>query len=83
MGRRQLVPLISQNGNAYEEGLSGGWAPLRAYWENRTPGNREALRALVTLETTRWQYVHGAADEDQVAPEAYWLDHALMSRPGK
>jgi len=74
--------LISQNGNAYEEGLSAGWAPLQAYWKDPSPANREALRALLTLDTTRWQYVHGAPDADQIAPEAYWLDYALMSRPG-
>lgn len=78
----RVTAIISQNGNAYEEGLSGAWAPLQAYWRDPTPANREALRALLTLETTRWQYVHGTPDEDQVAPEAYWLDYALMSRPG-
>lgn len=78
----RVTAIISQNGNAYEEGLSGAWAPLQAYWRDPTPANREALRALLTLEMTRWQYVHGTPDEDQVAPEAYWLDYALVSRPG-
>jgi pimeloyl-ACP methyl ester carboxylesterase len=78
----QITAIISQNGNAYEEGLSDGWAPTQAYWADPTPANREAMRQMLTLEMTRFQYVHGAPDEDQVAPEAYWLDHALMTRPG-
>jgi pimeloyl-ACP methyl ester carboxylesterase len=77
-----VTAIVSQNGNAYEEGLSDGWAPTRAYWADPSPANREAMRGMLTLETTRWQYTHGAPDETQVAPEAYWLDYALMSRPG-
>jgi pimeloyl-ACP methyl ester carboxylesterase len=77
-----ITAIVSQNGNAYEEGLSDGWAPTRAYWADPSPANREAMRGMLTLETTRWQYVHGAPDETQVAPEAYWLDYALMSRSG-
>ncbi len=77
-----ITAIISQNGNAYEEGLSDGWAPTRAYWADPSPANREAMRTMFTLETTRWQYTHGAPDETQVEPEGYWLDYALMSRPG-
>jgi pimeloyl-ACP methyl ester carboxylesterase len=77
-----ITAIVSQNGNAYEEGMSDGWAPTRAYWADPSPANREAMRSMLTLETTRWQYTHGAPDETQVAPEAYWLDYALMSRPG-
>jgi pimeloyl-ACP methyl ester carboxylesterase len=77
-----ITAIVSQNGNAYEEGLSDGWGPTRAYWADPSPANREAMRGMLTLETTRWQYTHGAPDETQVAPEAYWLDYALMSRPG-
>lgn len=77
-----ITAIISQNGNAYEEGMSDGWAPTRAYWADPSPANREAMRSMFTLETTRWQYTHGAPDQAQVAPEAYWLDYALMSRPG-
>lgn len=77
-----ITAIISQNGNAYEEGLSDGWAQTRAFWADPSPVNREAMRSMLTLETTRWQYTHGAPDESQVAPEGYWLDYALMSRPG-
>jgi pimeloyl-ACP methyl ester carboxylesterase len=78
----RVTAIISQNGNAYEEGLSTSWVPLQAYWKNPTLENREALRVLLTFETTQWQYVHGAPDPNRVAPEGYWLDYALMSRPG-
>jgi pimeloyl-ACP methyl ester carboxylesterase len=77
-----ITAIISQNGNAYAEGLSDGWAQTKAFWADPSPVNREAMKAMFTLETTRWQYTHGAPDPMQVAPEGYWLDYALMSRPG-
>ncbi|MGI5143505.1 alpha/beta fold hydrolase [Streptomyces sp. CA-106110] len=52
----KIAAIISQNGNAYDEGLSEGWAPIRAYWEERSPANREGLRTFLTPETTVWQY---------------------------
>ena len=78
----RVTAIISQNGNAYAEGLSEGWDPIRQYWEAPTPENRNALRSFLTPETTHWQYTHGVADADQVAPEAYHLDSALLARPG-
>jgi pimeloyl-ACP methyl ester carboxylesterase len=78
----RISGLISQNGNAYGEGLSADWAPVRAYWENPTQQNRDALRTLSSLETTRWQYHHGVTNaEERVAPEAIVLDQALLDRP--
>ena len=78
----RIAALISQNGNAYVEGLSKDWAPVQAYWENPTHENREALRALQTLETTRWQYYHGVNQpEERIAPEAILLDQMLLDRP--
>ena len=59
----RITAIISQNGNAYEEGLSEGWNPIRAYWQEPSQANREALRAFLAPETTRWQYTHGVADE--------------------
>ena len=58
----RITAIISQNGNAYEEGLSEGWNPIRAYWQDPSQANREALRAFLTPETTRWQYTHGVPD---------------------
>ena len=78
----RISGLISQNGNAYVEGLSDDWAPVRAYWENPSQKNRDVLRSLSTLETTRWQYHHGVTNaEERVAPEAIFLDQALLDRP--
>ncbi|MES2742380.1 MAG: alpha/beta hydrolase [Pseudomonadota bacterium] len=76
----QVTALISQNGNAYLEGLSDAWASTRRYWAEPTAANRDAQRDMLTPETTRWQYTHGA-DASKVAPESYTLDAALMSRP--
>jgi len=78
----RVSAIVSQNGNAYLDGLSEGWTPIKAYWQDPSPANRAALRFFLSLETTRWQYVHGTPDETQVAPEAYWLDTALMARTG-
>jgi pimeloyl-ACP methyl ester carboxylesterase len=78
----RVTAIITQNGNAYVEGLSGGWNPIRKYWTEPTPENRAALRTFLTPETTRWQYIHGAPDETLIAPESYALDSALLLRPG-
>ncbi len=78
----RITAVISQNGNAYEEGLSEGWNPIQKYWKNPTAENRAALRAFLTPEATRSQYLHGVRDETLVAPEAYELDSALLARPG-
>jgi pimeloyl-ACP methyl ester carboxylesterase len=78
----RITAIISQNGNAYVEGLSDGWTPIRAYWQDPSAANREALRAFLTPETTRWQYVHGVADESLISPDGYTLDSHYLARPG-
>ena len=78
----RITTIISQNGNAYEEGLSEGWNPIQRYWKEPTSENRAALRNFLTPEATKWQYVHGVQDESLVAPESYTLDSALLARPG-
>jgi pimeloyl-ACP methyl ester carboxylesterase len=78
----RVTAIVSQNGNAYVEGLSTGWNPIQAYWREPSTANREALRALLTPETTKWQYVHGVADPSGVAPESYTLDALLLNRSG-
>jgi pimeloyl-ACP methyl ester carboxylesterase len=78
----RITAIISQNGNAYLEGLSQGWNPIQKYWKEPTPENRAALRDFLKPETTKWQYVHGVPDESRVAPESYELDSALLARPG-
>ncbi len=78
----RVTAIISQNGNAYEDGLSEGWNPIQTYWREPTEAHRAALRDFLKPETTKWQYTHGVADPDKVAPESYTLDSALLSRPG-
>jgi pimeloyl-ACP methyl ester carboxylesterase len=78
----RITGIISQNGNAYVEGLSDGWDPIRAYWENPTEANREALRGMLAPETTRWQYTHGVADESLVSPDGIALDNYYLARDG-
>ncbi len=78
----RIAALISQNGNAYEEGLSEGWNPIRAYWQDPSAANRAALRAFLQPDKVKWQYTHGVSDETIVPPEAYTLDSALLARSG-
>ena len=78
----RVTAIISQNGNGYVEGLGDAWDPIKKYWKEPTPANREALRGFIGLEGTKWQYVHGVTDPVQVQPEAYWLDTVLLQRPG-
>jgi pimeloyl-ACP methyl ester carboxylesterase len=78
----RITALISQNGNAYEVGLSEGWNPIQTYWREPTAKNRAALRDFLKPETTKWQYVHGVCDESLIAPESYTLDSALLARSG-
>src|SRR5580693_9239141 len=78
-----VTAIISQNGNAYEEGLGDAWGPIRKYWAEPTAENRETIRnAVLNLEGTKWQYTHGVANPDSVPPESYTLDSALLERPG-
>jgi pimeloyl-ACP methyl ester carboxylesterase len=78
----RIAAIITQNGNAYEVGLSQGWNPIQAYWREPTAKNRAALRDFLKPETTKWQYLHGVNDESLVAPESYGLDNTLLARPG-
>jgi pimeloyl-ACP methyl ester carboxylesterase/alkylhydroperoxidase family enzyme len=78
----RVVALISQNGNAYEEGLSDGWNPIRAYWQDSSEENRSSLRAFLQTDTTQFQYTHGESNSALIAPESYTLDQHFLDRPG-
>jgi pimeloyl-ACP methyl ester carboxylesterase len=78
----RITAIISQNGNAYEEGLSTGWNPIQKYWREPSAINRKAVRGYFTPETTKWQYMHGVTDKTAVAPDSFTLDFALLQRPG-
>jgi pimeloyl-ACP methyl ester carboxylesterase len=79
----RVTAIVSQNGNAYEEGLGDAWGPIRKYWSSPTEENRDVIRQnILTLEGTRWQYTHGVASPESIAPESYTLDAALLERSG-
>lgn len=78
----RITAIVSQNGNAYAEGLSDGWKPIRAYWEDPSQANRDALRTFLAPETTVWQYTHGVPDATAVSPDGYSLDNFYLARPG-
>jgi len=78
----RISAIISQNGNAYEEGLSNGWDPIRAYWKEPSQANRDALRAFLKPETTTFQYTHGVADPSLVSPDGRSLDDFYLARAG-
>jgi pimeloyl-ACP methyl ester carboxylesterase len=78
----RVTAIVSQNGNAYEEGLGDAWAPVRRYWSDPAPENRETLRKALNLEGIRREYSVGMPNPDVISPEGYTLDAALMARPG-
>ncbi|WGK88288.1 alpha/beta fold hydrolase [Pseudomonas migulae] len=79
----RMTALISQNGNAYLEGLGDAWAPIKAYWAEPSSENRQVIAdAVLHLEGTRWQYEHGVSTPELIAPESYTLDALLLERPG-
>jgi pimeloyl-ACP methyl ester carboxylesterase len=78
----RIAAIVSQNGNAYEEGLSEGWNPIQAYWRDPSETNRNTLRAMLTPQTTLFQYTHGVADPSLVSPDGMALDDHYLARPG-
>lgn len=78
----RVEALIVQNGNAYDEGLRAFWKPIRAYWKDKTAENAAALRKLLTIDATRWQYTHGVRDPERISPDNWHVDQRLLDRPG-
>ncbi|GGJ79222.1 hydrolase [Streptomyces camponoticapitis] len=78
----RITAIVTQNGNAYEEGLSENWAPVQAYWKDPSAANREAVRMLLRPETTVWQYEHGVPEVTRVGPDGYGLDNHYLARDG-
>jgi pimeloyl-ACP methyl ester carboxylesterase len=78
----RVTAIISQNGNAYEEGLGSAWAPIRRYWGEPTPEHREAVRRELSADGIRMQYTFGVPHPERIAPEGYTLDAAMILRPG-
>jgi pimeloyl-ACP methyl ester carboxylesterase len=78
----RVEALIVQNGNAYDEGLLDFWKPLKAYWKDKTTQNAAALRELLTIDATKWQYTHGVRDTERISPDNWNIDQRLLDRPG-
>jgi pimeloyl-ACP methyl ester carboxylesterase len=74
--------LIIQNGNAYEEGLKDFWIPIKAYWQNRSKENEAALKKLLTIDATKWQYTNGYRNIEAISPDNWLIDQPLLDRPG-
>ncbi len=82
MAPERITAIVSQNGNAYEEGLGDAWQPLQRYWREPTLEHRNAIRAGLNLEGLRHEYSVGIQNPELIKPEGYTLDAALLARPG-
>ncbi|PWL00662.1 pimeloyl-ACP methyl ester carboxylesterase [Pantoea allii] len=78
----RITAIISQNGNAYEEGLGEGWKPIQRYWQEPTQENRNALQDFPTPASIKWQYLEGVPDKSRVSPDGYTLEGLQILRPG-
>ncbi|NNG17554.1 MAG: alpha/beta hydrolase [Gemmatimonadales bacterium] len=78
----RVQALIIQNGNAYDEGLREFWDPIRAFWAERSTENADALRGLLTIEATKWQYTHGTRNEAAISPDNWNMDQGFLDRAG-
>ena len=74
--------IIVQNGNAYAEGIGGGFDPLKPYWANRNAETEAPVRSVLTLPTTIFQYTHGVKDVSRISPDSYTVDQHFLDRPG-
>jgi len=78
----RVTAIVSQNGNAYEEGLGAGWAPIQTYWREPTAQHRDALKDFPTPASIKWQYLEGVSDPSTVSPDGYTLEGLQIQRPG-
>jgi pimeloyl-ACP methyl ester carboxylesterase len=78
----RIQAIITQNGNAYEEGLLSTWDPVRKYWENPTEENKVPLKGLLTAEFTKYQYINGTRNPNKISPDTWKLDQTVLDCPG-
>lgn len=78
----RVQTLLIQNGNAYEEGLTEFWQPLKAYWQDKTAENADKLRDFLNIDGTKWQYTHGVRDPEAISPDNWNIDQFFLDRPG-
>jgi pimeloyl-ACP methyl ester carboxylesterase len=74
--------IVVQNGNAYAEGIGAGFDAIKPFWANRNTETEKPVRALLTKETTIFQYTHGVKDVSRISPDSYTMDQFLLDRPG-
>ncbi|MFG2145958.1 alpha/beta fold hydrolase [Streptomyces sp. NPDC048696] len=79
----RVTAIVTQNGNAYTEGLGEAWAAPLALIAERTPETEAPVREIRSLDGIKWQYLHGLVDPSLVSPDAYHHDAALMARDGQ
>jgi pimeloyl-ACP methyl ester carboxylesterase len=77
-----ISKIVVQNGNAYVEGIGPAFDPMKPFWKERTSETEAPVRKLLTLDTTKFQYLHGAKNPSKISPDTYTLDQALLDRPG-
>lgn len=77
-----ITGIVVQNGNAYLDGISPAFEPLKAFWANRNTETEKPVRAFLTTETTKFQYTHGAGDLSKISPDSYTFDQLFLGRSG-
>src|SRR5690606_15314145 len=77
----KITGFVSQNGNAYEEGLGPAWDAVKKYWQSNSREDRDALRGFVKEQELRFQYFTGVANPELIAPESYTIDQYFLDRP--
>jgi pimeloyl-ACP methyl ester carboxylesterase len=77
-----ITGIVTQNGNAYAEGIGPGFDAMKPFWASRTPETEKPVRALLSRETTIFQYTHGVQDVSRISPDSYSVDQFFLDRPG-
>ncbi|HET6929759.1 MAG TPA: alpha/beta hydrolase [Candidatus Acidoferrum sp.] len=79
----RVQAIITQNGNAYDEGLAPFWAEfLYPYWKDPNPTTEAKTRQILSLELTKVQYLQGFRNPEDVSPDSYTFDQTTLDRPG-
>ena len=84
MHPERVTALIIQNGEAHVEALNKEFLTgLFDYWKDRSEKNAQGLLDwLLTIEGTKWHYLHGVSDPSKISPDNWVIDQAYQDRPG-
>jgi pimeloyl-ACP methyl ester carboxylesterase len=77
-----IETIVVQNGNAYVEGIGSAFDPMKPFWAKRNKETEKPVRALLTVDTTAFQYTHGAKNVKQISPDNWTFDQIFLDRPG-